>query len=92
MAQLSKITGLAPLKKVQSATITREGVRKFLEEKLKDEVKPEEIQQEELAMKRFGLLPEKFDLKAATVDLIPSRRRPSTISGPKSSICWRVKV
>lgn len=70
VAQLSKITGLAPLKKVQSATITREGVRKFLEQKLKEEVKPEEIQQEELAMKRFGLLPEKFDLKAATVDLI----------------------
>ena len=70
VAQLAKITGLAPLKKVQSATITREGVRKFLEEKLKEEVKPEEIQKEELAMKRFGLLPEKFDLKSATVDLI----------------------
>lgn len=70
VAQLARITGLAPLKKVQSATITRDGVRKFLEEKLKEEVKPEEIQKEELAMKRFGLLPEKFDLKNATVDLI----------------------
>jgi len=70
VALLSKITGLQPLKKVQKDTITREGVRKFLEEKLKEEVKPEQIRVEELTLKRFGLLPKEFDLKGATVDLI----------------------
>ncbi|MBC7925325.1 MAG: hypothetical protein H7039_06670 [Bryobacteraceae bacterium] len=70
IAQLSKITGLEPLKKVQADTITRAGVRKFLEEKIREEIKPEEIRIEELALKRFGLLPAEFDLKSATVDLI----------------------
>jgi len=68
--QLSKITGLQPLKKVRQDTITREGVRKFLEQKLKEEVKPEDIRLEELALKKFGLVPQEFDLKSATVDLI----------------------
>ncbi len=70
VAQLSKITGLQPLKKVQKDTITREGVRKFLEQKLKEEVDPEDIRLEELALKKFGLVPQDFDLKSATVDLI----------------------
>jgi hypothetical protein len=68
--QLAKITGLQPLKKVRQDTITREGVRKFLEQKLKEEVKPEDIRLEELALKKFGLVPPEFDLKSATVDLI----------------------
>ena len=68
--QLSKITGLQPLKRVRQDTITRDGVRKFLEQKLKEEVKPEDIRLEELALKKFGLVPEEFDLKSATVDLI----------------------
>src|SRR3954451_8468765 len=70
VAQLSKLTGLQPLRKVQQDTITRDGVRKFLEQKLKEEVNPEDIRLEELSMKRFGLLPDEFDLKSATVDLI----------------------
>jgi hypothetical protein len=70
IAQLSKITGLSPLRKVRQETITRDGVRKFLEQKLKEEVRPEDIRLEELALKKFGLVPTDFDLKSATVDLI----------------------
>ncbi|HYO82181.1 MAG TPA: hypothetical protein VES20_12320, partial [Bryobacteraceae bacterium] len=67
---LAEITGLPPLKKVDHGTITREGVRAFLEERIAEEVKPEEIRIEELVLKRFGLIPEDFDLKSATVNLI----------------------
>jgi hypothetical protein len=68
--QLAKITGLDPVRKVESSTITRAGVRRFLEERLKEEMKPEDIRLEELSLKRFGLVPDSFDLKSATVDLI----------------------
>lgn len=68
--QLASITGLAPLKKVQADTITRDGVRRFLEERIQEEIDPEEIRLEELLLKRLGLIPQQFDLKAATVDLV----------------------
>ena len=67
---LAEITGLEPLKKVDHSTITREGVRKFLEERIREEIKPEEIRLEEIVLKRFGLVPEEFDLRATTVNLI----------------------
>lgn len=70
VAQLSKITGLERLRKVQKDTITRSGIKQFLEEKIKEEVRPEDIRLEELSLKRFGLVPKDFDLKSATVDLI----------------------
>lgn len=70
VAQLSKITGLEPLKKVQRDTITRAEVKQFLEDRIREELRPEEIRLEELSLKRFGLIPREFDLKSATVDLI----------------------
>lgn len=68
--QLASITGLPPLKKVQADTITRAGVRQFLEERIREEIDPEEIRLEELLLKRLGLIPNQFDLKSATVDLV----------------------
>jgi hypothetical protein len=70
IATLAKITGLAPLKKVQYDTITKAQVKAFLEERIKEEVKPEDIRIDELALKKFGFVPKDFDLKRTTVDLI----------------------
>ena len=68
--ELSAITGLAPLKKVQPAFIHRDQLKAFLEERLKDAVKPEEIRAEELTLKKFGLVPQDFDLAKNTVELL----------------------
>jgi len=68
-AELSRITGLKILKKVEYAPITKDEVRKFLRERLKEEMPPEEIRAEELLLKKFGFVPAGFDLAANTVDL-----------------------
>ena len=70
ISQLAKITGLAPLKKVQYNTITKPQIKSFLEERIKEEIKPEDIRLDELALKKFGFVPQDFDLKRTTIDLI----------------------
>jgi hypothetical protein len=70
LADLQEITGLKPLKPVPHEFIAREQLRQFLEERIKEEIKPEELRAEELTLKKFGLVPRDFDLKKTTVDLL----------------------
>jgi hypothetical protein len=70
VAQLSKITGMRPVKKVQADTITKAQFKIYLEETIKDQVKPEEVRAQELALKKLGLVPQDFELMASTVDLL----------------------
>lgn len=70
MKDLSEITGLKMTRRVASDTINKENLRKFLEDRLKEAVKPEEIRAEELTLKKFGLVPQDFDLKQTTIDLL----------------------
>src|SRR6185503_13555444 len=70
VTELSRITGLKPLKKVPHSTIDRAGLKTFLEQQLKEHVKPEELRSEEITLKKFGLVPQDFDLKKTTVDLL----------------------
>lgn len=70
LAQLSTITGWKSPKSVASDTITKEGLKGFLEERLKEVVKPEDIRAEEVTLKKLGLVPESFDLKKMTIDLL----------------------
>jgi hypothetical protein len=70
VSQLSRITGLRPLKKVQYDTITKAQFKQYLEETINDQVKPEEIRAQELALKKIGLVPMSFDLMSSTVDLL----------------------
>ncbi|HET8548585.1 MAG TPA: hypothetical protein VFL57_11300 [Bryobacteraceae bacterium] len=67
---LSRITGLKPLRKVQCDTIGRAELRKFLEQRVREEIKPEELRIEELALKKLGLVPPDFHLAATMVDLM----------------------
>jgi hypothetical protein len=70
LEELADITGLRPRKRVESYLIDKPQLKKWLEERIREEVKPEEIRAEELALKKFGLVPESFDLKQTTVDLL----------------------
>lgn len=70
MAELEEISGLDARARVRYDTITRPELRRYLERKIQEEVKPEEIRADELALKKFGLVPPDYDLKESTVDLL----------------------
>ncbi len=70
LAELAEISGLQPRKPVAYDLISRTGLRAFLEQRIRDEVKPEEIRAEELTLKKFGFVPADFDLKKTMVDLL----------------------
>ena len=48
----------------------RDKVKEFLEKRMKEAASPEEIRVEELTLKKFGLVPQDFDLAKNTVDLL----------------------
>ena len=50
--------------------ITKEKINEFLNKRVKEVAKPEEIRAEELTLKKFGLVPQDFDLAKNTVDLL----------------------
>jgi hypothetical protein len=70
VADLSQITGLKLTKPLRHDLINRDEVKRFLEERIKEEVKPEEIRAEELTLKKFGFVPQEFDLKKTTIELL----------------------
>ncbi|HYP14513.1 MAG TPA: hypothetical protein VEQ63_11365 [Bryobacteraceae bacterium] len=70
IAQLSKLTGMRPVKKVQFDTISKTQFKHYLDETIQEHIKPEDLRVQELALKRFGLVPTDFDLMRTTVDLL----------------------
>ena len=69
MRELSRITGFKVRRRVAHDTIDRDGLKEFLEQRIDKEVKPEEIRIEEMLLKKFGFVPQEFDLKKTTIDL-----------------------
>lgn len=67
---LSAITGLKFTRKVPYAVINKEQLRRYLEQRIKDAIKPSELRAEELTLKMLGLVPADFDLRQNTVDLM----------------------
>jgi hypothetical protein len=70
LTQISEITGMALKRPVPIAVMNKEEWRKWVDDRLRESVKPEELRVEETAMKMFGYVPPDFDLRAATVDLM----------------------
>lgn len=68
-AKLSEITGLEVRRRVPYAMIDRRELRRFLERRIAEEIKDEEIRIEETLLKKFGLVPADFDLKKTTIEL-----------------------
>src|SRR5689334_5858653 len=67
---LTKISGLPLHHSVPCDFITKEKINDFLNKRVKEVAKPEEIRAEELTLKKFGLVPPDFDLAKNTVDLL----------------------
>jgi hypothetical protein len=67
---LTRISGMRLRHPVPCDYITKEKVKAFLDARMKDAARPEEIRAEELTLKKFGFVPRDFDLAQTTVDLL----------------------
>jgi len=70
LQNLKQITGLKIHHRVPAEIISRDKVKAFLEKRMKEVSTPEEVRVEELTLKKFGLVPQDFDLARNTVDLL----------------------
>jgi len=68
--QLTKISGMPLRHPVPCDFITKEKIKEFLNKRIKEVAKPEELRAEELTLKKFGLVPPDFDLARNTIDLL----------------------
>jgi hypothetical protein len=67
---LSAITGLAFKHDVPYAQIGKDELRRYLEQRLGETMKPGDARAEELTLKMLGLVPADFDLRKNTLDLL----------------------
>jgi hypothetical protein len=67
---LSEITGLKFKRDVPYARIGKDQLRRYLEQRLRDTMKPDDARAEELTLKMLGLVPADFDLRKNTLDLL----------------------
>lgn len=69
-SELTQISGMKLRHPVPCDFISKARVNQFLNQRIQEETKPEEIRAEELTLKMFGLVPQNFDLAKTTVDLL----------------------
>ncbi len=67
---LSDITGFTEEHPVPYGRMTKRQLRSFLTKRIKKTLKPEEIYADELSLKMFGLVPQDFNLRQSTIDLL----------------------
>ena len=65
---LTQISGMKLRHPVPCDYITKEKVNAFLKERMKDAASPEEIRAEELTLKKFGFVPQDFNLAQNTIE------------------------
>jgi hypothetical protein len=70
MSELASISGFTAKRAVVFESITKAQVNQFLQERIKQSVKPEEIRVEELSLKKLGFVPQDYDLKKSTIELL----------------------
>jgi hypothetical protein len=68
--QLAVVSGMTLRHAVPCDFITKEKIKEFLNKRVKEVVKPEELRAEEITLKKFGLVPPDFDLKKNTIELL----------------------
>ena len=70
LTELSAITGFPIRHPVAFESITREQINRYLQDRIKEATKPSELRAEELTLKKFGFVPQNFDLRKNTIDLL----------------------
>ncbi len=69
-AELSATTGFRIRHPVKFEVLSRQQVNRFLEERIREAVRPAELRAEELTLKKLGFVPADFDLKKTTLALL----------------------
>jgi hypothetical protein len=69
-AELTEISGMKLRHPVPCDFITKEQINQFLKKRVKETSSPDEVRAEELTLKKFGLIPQDFDLEKNEVDLL----------------------
>ena len=67
---LTRISGMPLKHPVPCDYISKEKIKEFLDKRVKEVAKPDEIRAEEMTLKKFGLVPPDFNLAKNTVDLL----------------------
>jgi hypothetical protein len=70
LRDLSRISGMPYQTSVPFETLSKDQLRKYLQERIRTTVKPEQLRAEQLTLKKFGLVPQDFDLEKTTIDLM----------------------
>ena len=70
LKRASEITGLPVRRPVRSALASRESTRRYIRQRLKEAAGDEKLRAQEIALKKFGLLPPDYDLQSATEQLL----------------------
>ena len=70
VTSLSDISGFKEEHEIPFGSLSKKQLRRFLGKRIKKTLRPEEIRADELALKMFGLVPQNFDLRKSTVDLL----------------------
>ncbi len=70
LRELNQITGLKIHRQVPYDLISKNQVNEFLKDRIKREADPEDLRIEELSLKKFGFVPQDFDLAKTEVDLL----------------------
>ena len=91
---LSAITGLEFRHPVPAATMSRDELKRYIDEQVKENTRPKEIHATEVTLKLLGLVPREFDLRKTTIDLLSEqaeafydyRRRKLFLIGTQSGV------
>ena len=70
LEELSEITGLKSKRTIRQESMDKDALRRYLEGRMKEAVNPKELRAEELTLKKFGFVPQDFDLRKTTIDLL----------------------
>jgi hypothetical protein len=68
--ELTKISGMLLKHPVPCDYISKQNINDFLNKRVKEVAKPEDLRAEELTLKKFGLVPPDFNLANNTIDLL----------------------
>jgi len=68
--ELTTITGLQFRREVPAATMSREELKRYIDSQVKENTRPKDIHATEATLKLLGLVPQQFDLRQTTIDLL----------------------
>jgi hypothetical protein len=69
-AEIEEILGMIAARKIPRSLISRDEINKLVADRLDESTSSEELRQEELFLRMFGFVDEKFDLKGEIVDVM----------------------